>query len=302
MPIRHATLHQLKIFDTLAQYMSVSKTAKALHLTPPAVSIQIKQLSEAAGKPLIEKIGKKIYLTDAGKEVATACRNILDRIEQLSYDLEALDKMERGSLRISITTMAKYFLPRLLGEFSECYKGIEASLFVGNRQSVIERLSQNKDDLYILGQPPEYLKVNALAFAPNHLVAIAHPKHPLASKKSIPPKALANEPFILREEGSGIRAAIVNFFDQHKVPINVRMELGSNDVVKQTVIARLGIAIVAENIAINELENGELVTLDVQGLPIERHWYVVYSEQKRLSPPAEKFRDFLISKYGYYLK
>lgn len=299
MPIRHATLHQLKIFDTLAQHMSISKTANALHLTSPAVSIQIKQLSDSAGQPLLEQMGKQIYLTEAGKEVAIACRDVFDRLERLSQDLAALDKMERGRLRVSTITTAKYFVPHLLGDFIEQHSGIEPSLHVGNRQSVLERLSQNQDDLYILGQPPENLKVNALAFARNPLIAVASPQHRLVSQKSIPPAELANEPFIMRELGSGIRLATENFFRQHKIPLNMRISLDSNEAVKQTVIAKLGISFVAQSTVMNEIEQGELCVLDIQGLPIEREWYVVYPEHKILSPAAEKFRSFLISEYGY---
>ncbi|TNF35463.1 MAG: LysR family transcriptional regulator, partial [Gammaproteobacteria bacterium] len=282
------------------QHMSISKTARALHMTPPAVSIQVKQLAEVVGQPLLEQMGKQIYLTETGKLVATACRDVFDRLEHLSQDLAALDKMERGRLRVSIISTASYFVPRLLGDFGEQHSGIESSLFIGNRHSVLERLSQNLDDLYILGQPPENLRVNALAFAPNLLVAAAYPNHRLAGKTAIPPKELANEPFLLREEGSGIRLATEKFFRSHRVPLNVRMELGSNEAVKQTVIARLGISFVTKSSIVNELERGELELLDIQGLPIERDWYIVHPAQKVLSPAAEKFRSFLISKYGYH--
>jgi DNA-binding transcriptional LysR family regulator len=297
MPIRHATLHQLKIFDTLARHMSITRAAEALHLTPPAVSIQVKQLAEAAGEQLLEQVGKQLYLTDAGNMVADACRDVLQRLELLGQELGTLQHMEKGLLRVSIITTAKYFMPRLLGEFSRQHPGIEVSLYVGNRQGVLERLVNNKDDLYILGQPPEHLQVSAVTFAPNPLVAIADPQHPLVGKKNIPVQRLEQEAFILREQGSGIRIACENFFRQHKVQLNARMELGSNEAIKQTILARLGISFMAETTVHTELQRGELVKLDVKGLPIERYWYLAYPQQRVLTPAAKEFQAFLMKKF-----
>jgi len=297
MPIRHATLHQLKIFDTLARHMSITRTAEALHLTPPAVSIQVKQLAEAAGEPLLEQVGKQLYLTDAGDMVAAACRDVLQRMELLGQELATMKSMEKGLLRVSIITTAKYFIPDLLGKFSRLHPGIDVSLYVGNRQGVLERLVNNEDDLYILGQPPEHLQVNATAFAPNPLVAIADPQHPLAGDANITAEQLENEAFILREQGSGIRLACERFFKERKVKLNTRMELGSNEAIKQTILARLGISFMAETTVHNELERGELVKLDVSGLPIERHWYLAYPQQHRQTPAAKAFQSFLMAQF-----
>jgi len=214
MPIRHATLHQLKIFDTLADEMSMARTAEELHLTPPAVSIQIRQLAEAVGHPLIEQVGKRLYLTDAGDMVALACRDLFDRIEILEQDLASLDNLEKGHIRVATITTAKYFIPRRLGEFSVSHPGAEPTLFVGNRKAVLERLAQNKDDLYVLGQFSEKLKVESIPFACDRLIAVAYADHPLAGKKYIPLAALDTEHFILREEGSGIRLATVGLFQK----------------------------------------------------------------------------------------
>jgi DNA-binding transcriptional LysR family regulator len=297
MPIRHATLHQLKIFDTLARHMSITRTAEALHLTPPAVSIQVKQLAEAAGEPLLEQVGKQLYLTDAGDMVAAACRDVLQRMELLGQELATMKSMEKGLLRVSIITTAKYFIPDLLGKFSRLHPGIEVSLYVGNRQGVLERLVNNEDDLYILGQPPEHLQVNATAFAPNPLVAIADPQHPLAGDANITAEQLENEAFILREQGSGIRLACERFFKERKVKLNTRMELGSNEAIKQTILARLGISFMAETTVHNELERGELVKLDVSGLPIVRQWYLAYPQQHRQTPAAKAFQTFLMAQF-----
>jgi LysR family transcriptional regulator, low CO2-responsive transcriptional regulator len=295
MSIRHATLHQLKIFGALSDEMSMARTAEALHLTPPAVSIQIRQLADAVGQPLLEQIGKQLYLTDAGEMVAQACRDLFNRIEILEQELAALEKLEKGHIRIATITTAKYFIPRRLGEFSLSHLGAEPTLFVGNRKAVLERLAQNKDDLYVLGHFPDKMRVDSIPFASDRLIAVAHASHPLARKKSIPPAALETEHFILREEGSGIRLATEDFFRKQKCKLNVRMELSSNEAIKQSVMAGLGISILSETTVENSLATGELVQLKVKGLPIERQWYIVHPQNKALSPLAEAFKSYLVS-------
>lgn len=295
MSLRHATLHQLKIFHALTQHMSVAQTAKALHLTPPAVSIQVKQLAEAVGEPLFEQIGKRLYLTETGKVVAAACRDIFDRLELLSQDLAAMQGLQKGVLRLAALTTAQYFIPRLLGDFSRQYPDLEVSLFVGNREAILERLAQNRDDLYILGQPPEGIRIAAEPFADNLLVAIAYPGHPLVGRKRIAPKRLGREPFIAREQGSGTRLACENFFRGHQVSLNIRLELGSHEAVKQAVAAGLGISIVSKSAVQAELASGEIALLNVAGLPLQRQWYVVRPEKKIQTAAAKAFHDFLTS-------
>ncbi len=277
--------------------MSIARTAEALHLTPPAVSIQIRQLSEAAGQSLLEKVGKQIYLTAAGEMVASACRDLISRMEQLEQELDAHQGLKKGSLRLAVITTAQYFIPRLLGHFCAKYAGIDTSLFIGNRKAILERLARNQDDLYILGQPADKPKVTAVPFAPNPLVAIAHPEHPLAGEPAIPPARLGNEPFIAREQGSGTRLACQDFFRRHKTELKIRMELGSNEAVKQTVAGHLGISILSKSAIHAELARGEIALLDVRGLPLERQWYLVYPEKKFLTPAAMVFQKFLISQY-----
>lgn len=297
MTVRRATLHQLRIFDALAQHMSITRTAEALHLTPPAVSIQVKQLAEAAGQPLVEQVGKKLYLTEAGEAVASACRDVSARMERLAQELAAIQGLEKGSLSVAILTTAKYFVPQLLGTLSEQHPGIEVSLFVGNRKAILDRLAHNQDDLYILGQPPENLGVVSIPFAPNPLVAIAHPQHPLAAKNKISPKRLAEEPFIARERGSGTRLGCEAFFRRHGTAPRIRMELGSNEAIKQTVAGRLGVSIIAKITVEAEVARGNLVILDVKGLPLERQWHLVYPENKVLAPAAQAFKEFLVSQH-----
>ncbi|HEY9200434.1 MAG TPA: LysR substrate-binding domain-containing protein [Gammaproteobacteria bacterium] len=299
MPIRHATLHQLKIFYALSQHMSITRTAEALHLTPPAVSIQVKQLAESAGEALIDQVGKQIFLTDAGKAVAEASRDIFERIDALQDELAGIQSLEQGSLSVSIITTAKYFVPRLLGTFASQYPDIEVALFVGNRQSVLDRLNENKDDFYVLGRPPDNLKVEAIPFAPNPLVAIAPPDHPLAKTKNISAERISKEPFIIRESGSGVRMSTLQYFRERNLSINIRMELGSNEAVKQIVMGNLGISFLAESTLTKELELGELIKLDIEGLPIERHWFMVHQSKKLLSPLASAFKEYLMRKDNY---
>jgi LysR family transcriptional regulator, low CO2-responsive transcriptional regulator len=302
MPIRHATLNQFRIFDAVARNMSFARAAEELHLTPPALSIQVKQLAEAAGLPLYEQIGKKIHLTHAGRIMAEACRDIDIRLERLTQDLDALQGLEKGSLKLAILTTAEYFAPRLLGEFCARHPGIEASMFVGNREILLERMSRNLDDLYIFGQPPANLNIVAESFAYNPLVMVARRDHPLAGEKEIPPSRLARVPFILREPGSGIRLATEEYFARNKVGINTRMEVGSNEAIKQAVKGELGVAVLSHASVAAEIERGELTTLDVQGFPLMRRWHVAYPSGKNLSHAAEEFRKMLfdssIDHYG----
>ena len=293
MSLRHATLRQLRVFDALARHMSVVRTAEALHLTPPAVSIQVRQLSEHIGVPLTEQVGKQLFLTPQGEIVATACRDLIDRIERLDQELASLQGLERGSLSVAIITTASYFVPRLLGDFYAEHPGINVSIFVGNRETILGRLERNEDDLYILGQPPDSGRITALPFAPNRLIAVTSPDDPLASQSGIAPAQLAREPFIAREQGSGTRIAAEEFFRQCNVPLRIRLELGSNEAVKQSIAGHLGFSILSESTVRKELASGELVALDVVGLPLQRQWYAAHLKDKRLSRAAQACLDFL---------
>jgi DNA-binding transcriptional LysR family regulator len=302
MPIRHATLNQFRIFDAVARNMSFARAAEELHLTPPALSIQVKQLADAAGLPLYEQIGKKIHLTHAGRIMAEACRDIDARLESLAQDLDALQGLEKGSLKLAILTTAEYFAPRLLGEFCSRHPGIEASMFVGNRETLLERMSRNLDDLYIFGQPPANLNIVAESFAYNPLVVVARSDHALAGEKLISPSRLIGVPFILREPGSGIRLATEDYFARNKVGLEKRMEVGSNEAIKQAVKGELGLAVLSLASVAAEIERGELTTLDVQGFPLMRRWHVAYPTGKNLSHAAAEFRKMLfdssIDHYG----
>lgn len=293
MNLRHATLHQLRIFRAVASHASFARAAEALHLSPPTLSLQVKQLSETVGQPLFEQLGKKIYLTAAGRTLAAACEDIEARMERLSEDLAALQGVERGSVKLAILTTVKYTVPKLLGGFCAAHPGIDVAMVVGNRENLLQRLAANEDDLYIMGQPPEQMDVVCEAFADNPLVLVAPPGHPLVGKKRIAPERLRDEPFILREPGSGTRLTSERFFASHGVTLKNRLEVGSNEAIKQTVAGGLGLAVLSAHTVVAELALGELVQLDVKGFPLIRRWHVVVPRGKRLSAAASAFRDWL---------
>ena len=293
MNLRHATLHQLRIFLAVARHSSFARAAEELHLSPPTLSLQVKQLSETVGEALFEQLGKKIFLTAAGRTLADACQDIESRMERLSQDLAALRGIKKGSLKIAILTTVKYTVPKLLGGFCAEYPGIEVAMFVGNRETLLQRLASNQDDLYIMGQPPEQMDVVSEDFAVNPLVLVAPPRHPLVGQRRVAPHRLANEPFILREPGSGTRLTTERFFAAHGITLRNRLEVGSNEAIKQTVAGGLGLAVLSATTVVSELALKELVLLEVQGFPLIRHWHVVYPKGKKLSAAAAAFKAWL---------
>jgi LysR family transcriptional regulator, low CO2-responsive transcriptional regulator len=290
---RHATLNQLRIFLAVARQSSFARAAEELHLSPPTLSLQVKQLAETVGQPLFEQVGKKIFLTAAGETLRDACQDIEMRMERLSQDLAALQGVERGSLKLAILTTVKYTVPKLLGGFCAAHPGIDVAMLVGNREMLLQRLANNQDDLYIMGQPPESMDLVCEDFADNPLVLVAPPDHPLVDKKNISPQKLMNLPFIFREPGSGTRLTAEKFFASQGVVLKNRLEVGSNEAIKQTVAGGLGLAVLSATTVVSELALGELVMLDVQGFPLIRRWHVVYPRGKRLSAATLAFKDWL---------
>lgn len=288
------SLRQLHIFESVARHLSYTKAAEELHLTQPAAFAQVKQLEESMGTPLLERIGKQLHLTGAGHEVLATSREMLDAVERLEMRLADMQGLKRGRLRVAMVTTAKYLVPRLLAEFCVRYPGIEASLTVTNREKLLARITANEDDLTILGTPPEGMEVVATPIADNPLVIIARKDHPLAGRKRIPPERLAEEPFVMREPGSGTRLATERFFAEHRLSIRVRMELGSNEAIKQAIAGGLGIAVLSQHTLVLEGMSGLLQPLDVKGFPLRRKWYVAYPAGKHLSAVAETFMDYLI--------
>lgn len=290
----HLTLRQLKVFESVARHLSYSRAAEELHLSQPAVSMQIKQLEENVSLPLFEQIGKRIFLTEAGYELNHYSRAISQQLEDLEVVLDELKGMERGKLNISAVTTANYFAPHLLANFCQRYSGVTVSLNVSNRETVLKQLADNVIDLAIMGQPPENQDIASESFMENPLVVIAPPEHSLCSAQKIPVKRLAQEIFLVREPGSGTRSAMERFFASHKIEIKKGMETDTTEAIKQAVQAGMGLGIMSQHTAELELQTGRLKVLDAQGFPIIRYWHVVHRKNKRLSGVAQAFREFLL--------
>ncbi len=290
----HLTLRQLQVFESVARNLSYSRAAEDLHLTQPAVSMQIKQLEENVSLPLFEQMGKRISLTEAGHELHRYSCVISQQLADMEVALDELKGMERGKLNISVVTTANYFAPHLLAKFCQRYSGITVSLNVSNRKTVLKQLADNVIDLAIMGQPPENQDIASESFMENPLVVIAPPDHPLCQLKKIPVKQLEKEIFLVREPGSGTRSAMERFFAVNKININKGMETDTTEAIKQAVQAGMGLGIMSQHTAELELETGRLKVLDVQGFPIRRYWHVVNRKNKRLSGVALAFRDFLL--------
>lgn len=293
--MKQATLHQLKVFEAAARHSSFTRAAEELFLTQPTVSMQVKQLTKVVGLPLFEQVGKRLFLTPAGEELFATCRDIFDRLSQLEMTIADLRGLKQGQLRLTVITTAKYFVPRLLGPFCQRYPGIDVSLQVTNHEGLLERLNNNTDDLYILSQVPTHLDLCHYRFLENPLVVLANNTHPLASEKNIPPQRLNGEPFIMRELGSGTRASIENFFQEWGVEVKVRLELGSNEAIKQAIVGGLGLSILSLHTLALEGTTSKIIILDVQGFPIERYWYVVYPNGKQPSVVARTFLEYLLN-------
>jgi DNA-binding transcriptional LysR family regulator len=293
--MKHVTLRQLKVFESVARHLSFSRAAEELHLTQPAVSMQVKQLEEQAGLPLTEMVGKKVYLTEAGEEVARHARRLAQQLREAGEALDAIKGVRGGRLSIGVISTAKYFAPHLLAEFRRRQPGIGLQLGVYNRQTVVRKLAENEIDLAIMGQPPQEFPTVSEAFADHPLVIIAAPDHPLAQRKKVPANLLNEEAFVIREPGSGTRAAMERYFSDADIAPRQSMELISDEAIKQAVMAGLGLAFISAHAVSLECEVGRLAILPVAGTPVVRRWFVVHRAEKSLLPVAETFRAFLIA-------
>ncbi len=290
----HITMRQLQVFEAVARHLSFTRAAEELYLTQPAVSIQVRQLSEILDMPLFEQMGKKIFLTEAGHILFRHSQTMLNHLNEIQYDINLLRGVEGGRLKICIASTVNYFATRLLSRFCEKHKGIKISLEVINRQELIKRLEDNEPDLVLMGAPPESLNAEAVSFMDNPLIVIASPNHPMAERKKIPIKELSGETFVMRESGSGTRQAMKRVFDEHGVKPIPGIQVTGNEIVKQSVQAGLGLAMVSIHTVRLELELERLISLDIQGFPVIRHWYIVYRRGKQLSQTAKVFIDFVL--------
>ena len=288
------TLRHLRIFEAVARCGSISRAATELHLTQPAVSMQIKQLGEQIGLPLLEQVGKRMFLTEAGEVLRGHARDLAARIGDLSAAMDQFRSLERGLLRLAVVSTATYFLPRLIAEFNHRHPGVRVSLQVANRSSVLSALADNSTDLAITGRPPDSLDVVAQHFMDNPLVVIAAPSHPLASLASIPLQRMAGETLVVREPGSGTRAAMESHLLSQGLAYRAGCECSTNEALKQAVRAGLGLGVVSAQTIELEVQAGCLKVLPVDGFPIVRQWYVLHRTQKRLTDAARTFREMLL--------
>ncbi|HEY9164514.1 MAG TPA: LysR family transcriptional regulator [Magnetovibrio sp.] len=289
----HATLQQLRLFDAVARHKSITQAVEEVHLTQPAVSIQVKRLEEKVGMPLIEHIGKKLHLTNAGEEVFRACHDVMQRLGSLETALDDLRGEVSGALNVTVVSSAKYFMPQMLGSFVRRYPKVEPRLQITNRAKLLSRLSGNEDDLYVTGRVPDDIDVVDYPFLENVLVVVARPDHPLVGEQNITLERLARERIIGRESGSGTRKAIEGMFEKEGLKVSPYIELDSTEAIKQGVIGGLGIAILSLHSLRLELEANALAVLEVKGFPLYRQWYAVHRKGKRLSNAARAFLEYL---------
>jgi DNA-binding transcriptional LysR family regulator len=288
-----ATWNQLRIFAAVARHRSFTKAAAELHVVQPTVSAQVKQLAGEIGLPLFEHVGRSIHLTPVGVELERTCRELADGWSRFEMKVADLKGLKQGTLRIAIVSTAKYFVPRLLGTFCARHPGVDIALEVANRDQVLARLAENRDDLYIMGVPPTRFAIERHPFLENPLVVIAPRSHPLVGRRNVPLARLADDRFIMREPGSGTRIATEEFFLSRGFRPRVKMELGNNEAIKWSVASGLGIAVLSQHALMMEPMQRQLAVLDVEGFPIMHAWYVVYPVGKQLSVVSLAFLEEL---------
>jgi LysR family transcriptional regulator, low CO2-responsive transcriptional regulator len=293
--MRTLNLHQLATFQVVAKHCSYVRAAEELHFSQPAVSAQIRQLEEALGVKLFDQIGRRTHLTQAGEQLYRYSQKIFSLIDETLETMEALRSPHYGRLSVGAdTTVGTYVIPDLLGKFHKSYPEVEITLEVVNRSTLVDALLNNRVDLAVMGRVPDEVPVVIEPFKPNELVLIASPMHRLAGRKNVPFEELAREHFLLREVGSGTRAALETVFQEEGLPLLVSMQVGNNSAIKQGVAAGLGIALISRAAIDMELETNRLTILDVEGFPIMRQWRIVHLKDKHLSATARAFKAFLL--------
>jgi LysR family transcriptional regulator, low CO2-responsive transcriptional regulator len=300
--MRDVTVRQLQIFASVARHLSFSRASEELHLTQPAVSMQVKQLEHLAGLPLLERTGRRARLTQAGEEMLRHARVVLRALQDATDAFAALRGLRGGRVAIAAVSTAKYFAPKLLALFSQRHPEVELRLAVNNRDAVVQLLGDNDVDLAIMGTPPPELDAVAVPFARHPLVVVASPGHALAGRRRVPLEALAGETFLVRERGSGTRAAMERFFHQHRVRVRVGTEISSNETIKQAVMAGMGLAFLSHHTIGLELKAGQLALVHAEGLPVLRDWNVVHRREKRLSPAAAAMKEFVLREGSAFLR
>ena len=299
--MKNATFRQLRVFSEVARHLSFARAAEALHLTPPAVTMQVKELESHVGLPLFQRDGRRVALTTVGEYMLVHARKILATLKDAEDTALRLQKLEVGTLTIGMVSTAKYFLPQLLAEFKREHGGVELKLVVGNREQLVAMLQANEVDIAIMGRPPKELATRAEPFAAHPHVFVAPVDHPLAVASHVPSSVLREYDFIMREPGSGTRAALEKFLQGSHTELRVIMEMASNETIKQAVMAGMGLSFLSLHTIGLELDNRLIAVIDVDGAPVVRAWNVVHTLSKLLSPAAEAFRYFVLERGEAYL-
>lgn len=294
--MKNATLRQLRVFESAARHLSLTRAAEELHLTPPAVSIQVRQLEGHAGVALFERSGRGLKLTQAGEAVLAHTREVLAQIRGAEEAIADIETLGRGRLDVAVINAGDHFFPWLVAAFRKDHPGISVRITVQNRDELLARLAVHAVDLAVMSHPPSEPGFTATAFAPHPHVIVAAPAHPLAARRRVPLASLAGESLLTREPGSATRLAMDQAFAEGGVVANVAMEIASNETIKQAVAAGLGIGFLSAHAVLNEVERGTLAVVDVQGFPVMRQWYVVRLGARRLPRIAQAFAQFLIDR------
>jgi DNA-binding transcriptional LysR family regulator len=300
--MRGATLRQLRAFALVARHHSFGRAATELHLSPSAVSLQIKELEQNVGLPLFGRNGRAACLTPAGEILLTDVNRALQALKDADDSVNRLRGCETGVVSVGMVSNAKYFIPRLLARFHGLHPGVEIRVLVGNREQLLRQLAGGEVDFAVMGQPPRDLGARTEAIGPQPLAIIAAPEHRLSGQRAIPPEDLATQEFIVREAGSGTRAAMDRFFHEVRISPPRVIEFTSNESIKQAVIGNMGLAFVSLHTVGLELQAGVLVVLDIVGLPLVRRWHVVSLETALMPEAAASLRRFIIEFGGAFIE
>jgi DNA-binding transcriptional LysR family regulator len=288
------TLKQIQTFMEVARQRSVSKAAERLFVTQPAVSMQIRQLEDAFGLALLEPVGRNIRLTHAGEAFLVHAQAAMGQLKDMEAQMADHVGLKKGRIDLAVVSTAKYFIPMLLVRFGRLFQGINIQLKIDNRENVLGLLARNEADLVVMGRAPADLDCEATPFATNPLTVVAAPTHPLVRRIQLPFMALADYSFVVREQGSGTRAAMERLFADNKTPLKIEMEMPSNETIKQAVMAGMGLSFLSMRTVRHELASGHIAVVDIQGMPQMGNWYITHLRQKKLSPAARSFKEFLI--------
>ena len=293
----NVTFRQLRVFAEVALQGSMIRAAESLHLTPPAVSMQIKEIESQVGLVLFDRQGRGVSLSTAGEYFLVHARRLLADLKGAEDEMARFKRLEHGLLTIGVVSTAVYFVPQLLARFHEEHPGVEVRLrVVGNREALVVAMQAGEVDLSVMGRPPKELATRAEAFAAHPMVFVCAPGHPLLAAGRVPTEAMQGHPFIAREQGSGTRATMSAFFAERRFEPRITMEMSSNETIKQAVMAGMGLSFLSLHTIGLELRTGVLQRLDIEGTPVMRTWNIVRLQSKVLSPAAEAFRYFIIER------